>query len=134
MPNQTSTLPTAISMPQGGGAIKGIGETFQPDLFTGTANFSVPIPISAGRNGFEPHLRLQYSTGNGNGIFGMGWQLSLPNITRKTERGIPKYDNDDVFIISGAEDLVPHDDYASFALGNYSITRYRPRIDADFSR
>lgn len=38
----SSSQPT-ISLPKGGGAIKGIGETFQPNLFTGTGNFSIPI-------------------------------------------------------------------------------------------
>ena len=32
-----------ISLPKGGGAIEGIGETFQLNLFSGTGNFSVPI-------------------------------------------------------------------------------------------
>src|SRR5262249_42497844 len=97
-----------ISLPQGGGAIKGIGETFQPNLFSGTGNFSVPIFASPGRNGFGPQLSLQYSTGNGNGPFGLGWQLSIPRVTRKTENGLPTYTEDDVFVMSGAEDLVLH--------------------------
>ena len=33
----------AISLPKGGGALQGIGETFSPDLHTGTGNFGVPI-------------------------------------------------------------------------------------------
>jgi hypothetical protein len=34
-----------ISLPKGGGALQGLGETFSPDLFTGTGNLSVPIAI-----------------------------------------------------------------------------------------
>jgi mannose-6-phosphate isomerase-like protein (cupin superfamily) len=56
---------SSISLSKGGGAIRGIGETFQPNLFTGTGNFSVPIYTAPGRNGFGPKLTLQYSTGNG---------------------------------------------------------------------
>jgi hypothetical protein len=40
----------------------------------------------------------------------VGWTLSLPSITRKTDKGLPKYrdaDESDVFILSGAEELVP---------------------------
>src|SRR5438034_8639325 len=103
-----------ISLPQGGGALKGIGEKFSPDLHTGTGNFTVPIALPPGRNGFQPQFNLIYSTGNGNGLFGSGWSLSVPGITRKTTKGIPRYrDKDpdsekrDVFILSGAEDLVP---------------------------
>jgi hypothetical protein len=67
MAEKSGTGQAAISLPKGGGAIKGIGETFQPNLFTGTGDFSVPIITSPGRGGFGPQLTLQYSTGNGNG-------------------------------------------------------------------
>jgi hypothetical protein len=30
------------SLPSGGGAIRGLGESFQPDLHTGTGNLGVP--------------------------------------------------------------------------------------------
>ena len=39
-------------LPKGGGAIAGIGETFQPNAFTRTAGLSIPIPTSPCR-GFE---------------------------------------------------------------------------------
>jgi hypothetical protein len=107
MTNNSSGTNAAISLPKGGGAIKGVGETFQPNLFTGTGNISVPIATSPGRNGFGPKLALQYSTGNGNGPYGLGWQLSIPRVTRKTEKGLPAYTDEDVFVLSGAEDLVP---------------------------
>src|SRR5512132_2215109 len=80
-----------ISLPTGGGALYGIGEKFAPDLHTGTGNFTVPIALPAGRNGFQPQLNLVYSTGNGNGHFGLGWSLSVPGVSRKTSKGIPQY-------------------------------------------
>jgi RHS repeat-associated protein len=132
-----------ISLPKGGGAIKGIGETFKADLFTGTANFSVPIATSPGRDGFGPQLSLQYSSGNGNGPFGVGWQLSVPRITRKTEKAIPRYrDNEpgdgDTFVLSGAEDLVPSLDENGKPIkttrGSYTIRQFRPRTEGLFAR
>lgn len=54
-----SGVAAAISLPKGGGAIKGIGETFQ-HLFTGTGNFSVPIPTSPGAR--DSALRWRFST------------------------------------------------------------------------
>src|SRR6266581_5048003 len=91
-----------ISLPKGGGALKGIGEKFSPDLHTGTGNFTVPLALPGGRNGFQPQLSLVYSTGNGNGPFGHGWNLTIPGISRKTSKGIPVYDDSkDVFILSG---------------------------------
>src|SRR5215470_18616420 len=102
-----------IALPKGGGALHGIGEKFSPDLHTGTGNFTVPIALPPGRNGFQPQLNLVYSTGNGNGPFGLGWSLGVPGITRKTAKGIPRYRDQaaaladrDTFILSGAEDLV----------------------------
>src|SRR4029453_2076041 len=97
MADNPSGATPAISLPKGGGAIKGIGETFQPNAFTGTGDFSVPIYASSGRAGFGPSLSLQYSTGHGNGPFGLGWELSIPRVTRKTEKGLPTYGPDDVF-------------------------------------
>jgi hypothetical protein len=108
-PVAASALP-AIVQQKGGGAIHGIGETFSTNGMTGTASLTVPIAVTSGRSGFTPRLSLTYDTGSGNGIFGFGWSLSLPEIVRKTDKGLPRYDdtNDsDVFILSGYEDLVP---------------------------
>jgi hypothetical protein len=79
----------------------------QSDKGLRKTNFSVPIPTTPGRGGFRPQLTLQYSSGNGNGPFGLGWGLSIPRITRKTEKGLPRYVDSDVFVMSEAEDLVP---------------------------
>src|SRR5436190_2835281 len=71
---------------------------------------TVPIATSPGRSGFGPQLSLSYDSGAGNGPFGFGWSLSLPAITRKTDKGLPQYrdaEDSDVFIVSSAEDLVP---------------------------
>src|SRR6516165_1512795 len=71
MANKSNNSNQTISLPQGGGALHGIGETFSPDLHTGSGNFTVPIALPPGRNGFQPQLNLVYSTGNGNGP--LGW-------------------------------------------------------------
>ncbi|MGH7491838.1 MAG: SpvB/TcaC N-terminal domain-containing protein [bacterium] len=117
-----------ISLPKGGGAQKGLGEKFSPDLFTGTGNFAVPIALPPGRNGFQPEINLGYSTGNGNGPFGLGWSLSIPGVSRKTSKGIPGYDKaKDTFILSGAEDLVPVEK-------SEAKISYRPRTEGLFAR
>ena len=100
----------SISLPKGGGAIRGMGEKFAANPVTGTGSMTVPIATSPGRSGFGPQLSLSYDSGAGNGPFGFGWSLSLPSITRKTDKGLPQYrdaEESDVFILSGAEDLVP---------------------------
>lgn len=114
---------------------------------------SVPIAGSPGRNGFSPDLALTYDSGSGNASFGFGWSLSLPQISRKTSKGIPRYQDaseSDVFILSGAEDLVPvhrQDTDGNWVLDSegkpvvheverdgYRIHRYRPRIEGLFAR
>jgi hypothetical protein len=128
MANKVNTSNQTIALPQGGGALHGIGETFSPDLHTGTGNFTIPIALPSGRNGFQPQLNLVYSTGTGNGPFGLGWSLSIPGVSRKTSRGIPRYAGErDTFLLSGAEDLVP-------VAGAPGVTRYRPRTEGLFAR
>jgi len=128
----------AISLPKGGGAIHGMGEKFSANPVTGTGSLSVPIATSPGRGGFGPQLNLSYDSGAGNGPFGLGWNLSLPSITRKTEKGLPQYNDaakSDVFILSGAEDLVPvllPADSTTFP--GFVVERYRPRIEGLFAR
>jgi RHS repeat-associated protein len=136
MSNKSGIAGQIISIPKGGGALQGIGETFKPDLFTGTGNFSIPITLPPGRNGFQPQLSLVYSTGNGNGPFGLGWNLSVPNVSRKTSKGVPRYhDRQDVplnerdtFILSGAEDLVQVAER-----NDKGIARFRPRTEGLFA-
>jgi hypothetical protein len=45
MNSPATSLGELLSPPKGGGALRGIGETFSPDLHTGTGNFSVPITL-----------------------------------------------------------------------------------------
>ena len=102
--------PPTLPLPKGGCAISGIGEKFAANPVTGTASLTVPIYTSPGRSGFGPQLSLSYDSGSGNGRFGFGWSLDLPQVTRKTDKGLPQYhdaDESDTFILSGVEDLMP---------------------------
>src|SRR3712207_3059122 len=58
------SLPT-ISMPRGGGSLRGIGEKFDVAAATGTGSYSVPVPLPAGRGSLSPQLSLGYDTGSG---------------------------------------------------------------------
>lgn len=133
----------SVTLPTGGGAIRGIGEKFAANPVSGTGSMSVPIATSAGRSGFGPQLSLSYDSGSGNGPYGFGWSLSLPAVTRKTDKGLPQYQDgreSDVYMLAGAEDLVPVldadggrccDDTRS---AQYLVHRYRPRIEGMFAR
>src|SRR5690349_15314528 len=88
--------PPSIELPKGGGAIRGIGEKVTVGA-SGTSSLSIPLPASPGRAGFGPSIALQYDSGRGNGPFGLGWQLATPSVARWTDRGLPRYQDEDVF-------------------------------------
>ncbi len=140
----------SITLPKGGGALKGIDEKFQVNPVDGTSSFSIPLPISPNRNGFTPQLLLSYNSGIGNGLLGIGWNIDLPAIQRGTDKKLPRYrdSNDttgiiaeDSFMFSGVEELVPYLDYQEgkwvprqIESGHCTIRQYRPRIEGAFSR
>lgn len=151
-----ASAPT-ITLPKGGGAIRSIGEKFAANPVTGTGLMTVPIATSPGRSGFGPQLSFSYDSGSGNGPFGLGWGLALPSVTRKTDKGLPRYFDayeSDVFILSGAEDLVPvfrqdpqgnwvrdgagklliHRDIRPVGNSNYKVCPCRSRIEGLFAR
>ena len=109
--NRSATFaPPAVELPRGGGSVRGIGETFASNPATGTGSMTIPLPASPARSGATPDLALGYDSGAALGVFGLGWSLGLPAVTRKTDKGLPRYDDGpdgDVFVLSGTEDLVP---------------------------
>jgi RHS repeat-associated protein len=136
----------SITLPKGGGAIRGIDEKLSIGLATGTANLTVPVFTTPGRQGFGPVLSVGYDSGAGNGPFGVGWRLSVPSVSRKTSKGLPRYEDaaeSDVFVLSEAEDLVPlllsqagtwaEDTFADPA-HTFQVRRYRPRVEGGFAR
>ncbi|WP_316753708.1 SpvB/TcaC N-terminal domain-containing protein [Pedobacter gandavensis] len=140
----------SIGIPKGGGSIRGIDEKISINPVTGSASVSIPLPFSSA-GGSTPSFSLHYDSGNGNGVFGMGWSLDVKTIRRKTSEGIPQYGENDIFILSGYEDLVPvrqgNDEEILFepkgnslpdihedTNGLYQIQLYRPRIEGLFAR
>lgn len=149
-PYYKSQAPT-IELPKGGGALKGVDEKFTVNAVNGTSSLEVQLPVSQSRSGFTPKLSLQYNSGSGNSEFGLGWGLSLSAIQRKTDKKLPEYNDatdSDVFVMAGAEDLVPllHSDgshvviYPQKHVGGsdiptgYRIKQYVPRTEGLFAR
>jgi RHS repeat-associated protein len=141
----TADLLPSISAPRGGGAIRSLAEKLTVDAATGTCGMSVTLPFSPGRSGFLPALHLGYGSGAGNGPLGFGWSLGLPEISRKTDKGLPLYfdgEESDVFLLAGQDDLVPVLDpnggrktMDRTAWGAaYAVTFYRPRVEGLFAR
>src|SRR5712692_8341454 len=147
-PEKSSISVPSLSLPKGGGAIRGIGEKFSANPVTGTGSLSIPIFTTPGRSDFYPKLSLSYDSGAGTGSFGLGWNLSIPSITQKTDKGLPKYqdaEESDIFILSEAEDLVPAfnlngTDWTRVILEKseqnvaYTVQPYRPMVEGLFAR
>ncbi|MDQ3110810.1 MAG: hypothetical protein M3R17_13030, partial [Bacteroidota bacterium] len=133
-----------VSMPSGGGAMRSISEPFKAESFSGSGGFSIPFALPAAR-GFSPQLSVAYSSAGGCGFFGLGFAATFDSVALKTSTGVPRYDGHDVFILSGAGELVPKYDVAA---GNWEadvqtwkgngvswkIRAYRPRVEGAFSR
>lgn len=136
----TESLVPALSLPKGGGAIRGLGEKFGANAWSGTAGVTVPLPLSSSRQGSAPALALAYDSGGAAGPFGLGWRLSSPDVVRKTSRGVPTYADGDIFLLGDGDDLVavldglgrPLVDVAS--VPGYQITRFQPRVEGEFTR
>lgn len=111
--DKSGVSPQVISLPSSPGSIEGIGESFDPELSTGTASYPVKLQVAPGVAGFQPDLTLSYNGGNSNGPWGLGWKLSVPYIQRQTDEGLPTYmdlgEEADRFIYN-SEKLVPLDD------------------------
>lgn len=136
-----------IELPKGGGAIRGIDEQYAVNPANGTFSFSIPLPVAPAR-GFAPSLSVDYSSGEGNGICGVGWTVPVPAVTRRTDKGLPKYQdavNSDVFSLSGEDDLIPYLENAganwtpkkelrTLSGEAYEVSFYRSRTESSFSR
>jgi len=134
--------PPPLGLPKSGGALQGLGEKFRSGGPTGTAGFTVPLPLSPCRGQQAPSLSLAYDSGNRQGPFGLGWTVDVPTVTRRTDRGLPRYaDNQesDIFVLTGEDDLVPVLSAAGerpvpIADGPYRVDRYQPRVEGRFAR
>lgn len=121
-------------------SIATIGKSWGKVGPTGAASFALPLPSSSGR-GFDPQLTLSYSSQSGNGPFGIGWNLNLSAITRQTDKGVPRYTDDDVYLSHTGEELMAERDidgkiksrdeakYRELPIGLHKVVRYVPRVE-----
>lgn len=129
--DKSGISPNAVSLPKGPGSVEGLGDSFQPTLNTGTAKYGVDIQLPPGTAGHQPSLSLSYDGGAANGPLGFGWVLALPHIQRKTDEGIPTYDEQlgverkDRFVNHAREELVPIEDGTFFCENESAFIRYR---------
>jgi RHS repeat-associated protein len=147
-PGKNAVTAESIALPKGEGSIEGMGESFTPNLSSGTGTFSVPIALPPGRNGVQPSLTLAYSTSAGNGALGIGWSLAVPFISRQTDKGLPRYVDrpswhaeEDTFMYNGGQELVPVSNAEASRIDGAPVPaelsgwpQYRARVEGAFMR
>ncbi|OEC52093.1 SpvB/TcaC N-terminal domain-containing protein [Pseudomonas sp. AP42] len=134
------------ALPKGGGAIQGTGKGWSDIGSSGTANFEIPLPISPAR-GYAPAMSLTYRSGAGNSPFGLGWEVALPAVSRRTSHGVPAYTEHDVLVGPDAQIWLPERDAEGAIVSRsatsfnglpltiaYTATRYFPRVQSHFDR
>lgn len=112
---------------------------------TGQKSYALPLPFQAGRT-LNPDLTLRYDSNSGNGKCGLGWDLNLPAISRKTSKGVPKYKAADTMVGPNGIDLRAElttrgkikTSRRTRGKGRgaktYSVVRYIPRLESTFDR
>ncbi|WP_226642383.1 toxin TcdB middle/N-terminal domain-containing protein [Microbulbifer variabilis] len=135
--------PTVLSLPRGPGSIEGLGEGFIPQLNSGTGQYQIPLLAPPGRNGLTPNLSLDYNSGSGNGLAGVGVRLSIPYLQRQTSLGLPNYSewpNGDGIDNNNNGTIDEFDEYDQFidAQGRELVLTkegyYRSKIEGGFIR
>ena len=134
----------APNLPVGGGAIRGIDESFTANPATGSASFSITLPISAGRRASLLICRCRTTAGAGTDRSAWGGASACRRSPRRLDRHLPLYDDatPDVLVLSGQDDLVPVLEpdntgawqHTTVARDEYDIDLYRPRVEGFFGR
>ncbi|MEQ8275464.1 MAG: toxin TcdB middle/N-terminal domain-containing protein [Deltaproteobacteria bacterium] len=119
-----------VSLPEGPGALEGVGENVSVDDNMGLMRYGVSVELPNGFDGLTPDLSFTYTSGGGSSVLGMGWSMELPSIERMTMRGVPRYDETDRFVADGGNELVRVFEGVSAS----APAVYRQRFESSFTR
>ena len=93
--------PQSLTTPAGPTSLKGLGESFSPNISTGAGSYSVKLDAPPGF--LAPALSIAYSSGGGKSELGVGFRLPRSFIYRTTDKGLPGYTEEDRFAIQGPQ-------------------------------
>lgn len=131
-----------LELPSGGGRTASPATTYTIDENLGAGALPYPLDLPLARD-LTLELSLLYSSGGGNGIFGIGFGANIPSIGINLRFGVPRYDGNDPMTLGGAP-LVP----ALVEVGGswqrdareetidgvvWQVLRYVPRVEGDFT-
>ncbi|MCO8312371.1 SpvB/TcaC N-terminal domain-containing protein [Pseudomonas mandelii] len=143
MANDADALVTTPSIPKTA-SIATNGRSWGEIGATGQKPYILPLPFLSGRQ-LHPGLQVSYDSNSGNGKCGLGWDLPLSAISRKTSKGVPKYEPADVMQANGTElqpELTTRGKIKTSRrtrgkgqrAETYSVVRYIPRLESTFTR
>lgn len=101
----------------------------------GTANLNFPLKLPPGRQGMQPEVSINYTSGSGNGWLGLDWDVSLPSIEIDTRWGVPRYSTEketETYLLEG-EQLSPLAHRAELQDRTADKT-FHARVEGDFAR
>ncbi|MFZ2707526.1 MAG: immunoglobulin-like domain-containing protein, partial [Minisyncoccia bacterium] len=80
----------------------------RPEGNTGSATYDIPFVTPPGRNGIEPSLSLSYNsnTSDNTGLYGYGWSVGIPAISRLNKEGVNNLYTQNTFTSSLDGELV----------------------------
>lgn len=111
------------------GALEG-----QAGVSGGKATYQIPIALPPGRSGMQPGVSLNYSSGSGNGIAGMGWSLNAGSSIHRCGRTVAQDDSNQSVTYDAAKDRLCLDGARLIATNgnNYGThgTQYRTELDS----
>lgn len=101
----------------------------------GDARLSLPIRAPAGRGAYSPNLAIAYSSANGNGWLGVGWDIPVSRVEIDTRWGVPTYgENEDPrYLLDGAELVPTLDNDGPLCQDGGHGRRYHTRIEGAFA-
>ncbi|MCP4542719.1 MAG: hypothetical protein GY832_36820 [Chloroflexi bacterium] len=99
----------------------------------GDAQIIHPLSVPPGRAGLQPDLSLTYSSSGGNGWVGLGWDLSVGEVTIDTRWGVPRYDSGketETYILDG--EILSPTAVRSTLLDRVSDRVFQRRIEGEY--
>ena len=142
MPETQAFVPTQISGLEAANPLARYTTIAPPEANNmGTANLSYPFYVPAGRAGMQPNIALTYNSSGGNGVCGMGWDMSVPCISVETRWGVPLYEDHnetETYLYNGEQLLVSHESVPTFSDSpvprnhNEYTKRFYPRVEGAF--
>jgi hypothetical protein len=89
-PETSAFIPTMMSDIKAANPTSGMTLISPPEASQkGSAGVSYPLKVPSGRGGLQPSLAIQYNSDGGNGLLGLGWDMSTSALSIDTRWGVP---------------------------------------------